>query len=158
VAVVPGGRRSTRRSTGRLTLYLAATGENVGPARVRRDPRLQPGAGRRNRHPDAWHSRLPATLEVTSNWAALAQLGAPASLVADAMRLDRQRIDGEDGLCWTPQFRDIESLRRMTERVGERAALAFFVSNLHEQVQAGRSRMPRRPPHAATSVFAGRLR
>ena len=54
------------------------------------------------------------------------------------MRLDRQRIAGEDGLCWTPQFRDIESLWRMTERVGERAALAFFASNLHEQVQAGK--------------------
>jgi hypothetical protein len=88
--------------------------------------------------PDAWHSRFPATLEVTSNWAALAQLGAPEQLVAEAMRLDRQRIAGEDGLCWTPQFRDIESLWRMTERVGERAALAFFASNLHEQVQAGR--------------------
>ena len=59
-------------------------------------------------------------------------------LVAEAMRLDRQRIAGEDGLCWTPQFRDIESLWRMTERVGERAALAFFASNLHEQVQAGK--------------------
>ena len=61
-----------------------------------------------------------------------------APLVAEAMRLDRQRIAGEDGLCWTPQFRDIESLWRMSERVGERAALAFFASNLHEQVQAGK--------------------
>ena len=26
----------------------------------------------------------------------------------------------------------------MSERVGERAALAFFASNLHEQVQAGK--------------------
>ncbi len=75
---------------------------------------------------------------MTSNWGALAELGAPQSLVAEAMRLDRQRIAGEDGLCWTPQFRDIESLWRMTERVGERAALAFFASNLHEQVQAGK--------------------
>jgi hypothetical protein len=81
---------------------------------------------------------LSATLEVTSNWAALAELGAPASLVAEAMCLDRQRIAGEDGLCWTPQFRDIESLWRMSERVGERASLAFFASNLHEQVQAGK--------------------
>ena len=54
------------------------------------------------------------------------------------MALDRQRIAGEDGLTWTPQFRDIESLWRMIERVGERAALAFFASNLHEQVQAGK--------------------
>jgi hypothetical protein len=36
---------------------------------------------------------------------------------------------------WTPQFRDIEALWRMSDRVGERAALAFFASNLHEQVQ-----------------------
>ena len=42
------------------------------------------------------------------------------------------------GSCWTPQFRDIESLWRMSERVGERAALAFFASNLHEQVSAGK--------------------
>jgi hypothetical protein len=88
--------------------------------------------------PDAWHSRFPATLEVTSNWAALVKLGAPRSLVAEAMRLDRQRLAGEDGLGWTPQFRDIESLWQMIDRVGERAALAFFASNLHEQVHAGK--------------------
>jgi hypothetical protein len=58
--------------------------------------------------------------------------------VREAAALDRQRIAGEDGLTWTPQFRDIESLWRMSERVGERAALAFFASNLHEQVQAGK--------------------
>jgi hypothetical protein len=83
-------------------------------------------------------SRIPATLEVTSNWAALAELGVPQSLVAEAMRLDRQRIAGEDGLRWTPQFRDIESLWRISDRVGDRAALACFASNLHEQVQAGK--------------------
>jgi len=77
-------------------------------------------------------SRSPAT------GAAVAELGAPAPLVTEAMRLDRQRIAGEDGLGWTPQFRDIESLCRMSERVGERAALAFFASNLHEQVTAGK--------------------
>ena len=54
------------------------------------------------------------------------------------MALDRQRIAGEDGLSWTPQFRDIEALTRMIERVGERTALALFVSNLDEQVQAGK--------------------
>ena len=36
--------------------------------------------------PDAWHSRFPATLEVTSNWPALAELGAPAALVREAAR------------------------------------------------------------------------
>jgi len=75
---------------------------------------------------------------VTSNWAALAELGAPQSLVAEAMRLDRQPIAGEDGLTWTPEFRDIESLWRMAVRVGERAAIACFASNLHEQVTGGR--------------------
>ncbi len=124
---------------GRLTLYLAATGETV-VARPGFAVLLayNPGLVGATDIPDAWHSRFPATLEVTSNWAALAELGAPASLVTEAMRLDRQRIAGEDGLCWTPQFRDIESLWRMTERVGERAALAFFASNLHEQAQAGK--------------------
>ena len=124
---------------GRLSLYLAATGETVvakpGFAVLLA---YNPGLVGATDIPDAWHSRFPATLEVTSNWGALAQLGAPAQLVTEAMRLDRQRIAGEDGLGWTPQFRDIESLWRMSERVGERAALAFFASNLHEQVSAGK--------------------
>ena len=124
---------------GRLTLYLPATGETVT---------AQPGFAAMLAYnagllggtdiPDAWHSRFPAALEVTSNWAALAHLGAPGRLVAEAAALDRRRITGDDGLAWTPQFRDIEALWRMTERVGERAALAFFTSNLLEQVQAGK--------------------
>jgi MoxR-like ATPase len=124
---------------GRLSLLLPATGETVI---------AQPGFGCLLAYnpglvgatdiPDAWHSRFPATLEVTSNWPALAELGAPAALVAHAGELDRQRIAGEDGLVWTPQFRDIEALWRMSERIGERPALAFFASNLHEQVQAGK--------------------
>jgi hypothetical protein len=124
---------------GRLTLYLAATGETVvassGFAVLLA---YNPGLVGATDIPDAWHSRFPATLEVTSNWAALAELGAPTALVTEAMGLDRQRIAGEDGLSWTPQFRDIESLWRMSERVGERAAVAFFASNLHEQVTAGK--------------------
>ena len=124
---------------GRLALYLPATAETVTAV-----PGFgvilayNPGLVGATDIPDAWHSRFPATLEVTSNWAALAQLGAPVPLVSEAMRLDRQRIAGEDGLGWTPQFRDIESLWRMSERVGERAALAFFASSLREQVQAGK--------------------
>ena len=124
---------------GRLSLYLAATGESVvaqpGFAVLLA---YNPGLVGATDIPEAWHSRFPATLEVTSNWAALARLGAPTALVTEAMRLDRQRIAGEDGLGWTPQFRDVESLWRMSERVGERAALAFFASNLHEQVTAGK--------------------
>jgi MoxR-like ATPase len=124
---------------GRLALYLSATGETViarpGFAVILA---YNPGLVGATDIPDAWHSRFPATLEVTSHWPALAQLGAPAPLVREAAALDRQRIAGEDGLQWTPQFRDVESLWRMSERVGERAALAFFASNLHEQVQAGK--------------------
>ena len=74
---------------------------------------------------------------MTSNWAALVKLGAPERLVAEALALDRRRLAGEDGLAWTPQFRDVEALWRMSERVGERAALAFFASNLAEQVASG---------------------
>jgi len=126
---------------GRLSLYLPATGETViaqagFACLLAYNPCL--GGGAATDIPDAWHSRFPATLEVTSNWPALAQLGAPRRLVREAMALDRQRIAGEDGLTWTPQFRDIEALARMIDRVGERAALALFVSNLAEQVQAGK--------------------
>ena len=124
---------------GRLSLYLPATGETViaqpGFACLLA---YNPGLVGATDIPDAWHSRFPATLEVTSNWAALAHLGAPRRLVGEAMALDRQRIAGEDGLMWTPQFRDIEALARMIERVDERAALALFISNLSEQVQAGK--------------------
>ncbi len=125
---------------GRLSLYLPATGETViaqpgFACLLAYNPGLVGGA---TDIPDAWHSRFPATLEVTSNWPALAELGAPRRLVAEAMALDRQRIAGEDGLTWTPQFRDIEALARMIDRVGERAALALFVSNLVEQLQAGK--------------------
>jgi MoxR-like ATPase len=124
---------------GRLSLYLPATGETVlarpGFACLLA---YNPGLLGATDIPDAWHSRFPATLEVTSNWPALAELGAPRQLVTEAAALDRQRIAGEDGLTWTPQFRDIEALWRMIDRVGERAALALFVSNLLEQAQAGK--------------------
>jgi AAA domain (dynein-related subfamily) len=65
---------------GRLTILLPATGEVV---------RAQPGFGVLLAYnpglvasgatdiPDAWRSRFPAALEVTSNWAALVKLGAP---------------------------------------------------------------------------------
>ncbi|MEA2310325.1 MAG: nitric oxide reductase NorQ protein, partial [Solirubrobacteraceae bacterium] len=123
---------------GRLALYLPATGETV-IARPGFAVLLayNPGLVGATDIPDAWHSRFPATLEVTSNWAGLRALGAPARLVSEAMRLDRRRLAGEDGLAWTPQFRDVQALWRMSERVGERAALAFFASNLAEQVVSG---------------------
>ncbi|MGA8721418.1 MAG: AAA family ATPase, partial [Solirubrobacteraceae bacterium] len=124
---------------GRLSLYLPATGETViARAGFACLLAYNPGLVGASDIPDAWHSRFPATLEVTSNWPALARLGAPRRLVTEAMALDCQRIAGEDGLTWTPQFRDIEALTRMINRVGERAALALFISNLSEQVQAGK--------------------
>jgi len=123
---------------GRLALYLPATAETViaqpGFAVILA---YNPGLAGAADIPDAWRSRFPATLEVTSNWPALVKLGASQALVAAAMRLDRLRLAGDDGLVWTPQFRDLESLHEMMTRVGERTALAFFASNLHEQQAAG---------------------
>jgi len=125
---------------GRLSLYLAAEGRTVvaqpGFAVI---IAYNPGLVGATDIPDAWYSRFPATLEVTSNWAALAQLYPQhTKLVKAAYTLDRRRLNGDDGLVWTPQFRDIESLAEMMDRVGDRLAIALFLSNLHEQVVAGK--------------------
>jgi hypothetical protein len=124
---------------GRLTLYLAATGETVvarpGFAVILA---YNPGLVGATDIPDAWYSRFPAPIEVTSNWGALLKLGAKRQLVEAAAALDRRRVAGDDGLVWTPQFREIESIAHMTDRVGARMALAFFVSDLHERVLGGR--------------------
>jgi MoxR-like ATPase len=92
---------------GRLSLYLPATAQTViaqpgFACLLAYNPCLVGGAA--TDIPDAWHSRFPATLEVTSSWPALAELGAPRPRVTEAMALDRQRIAGEDGLTWTPQL------------------------------------------------------
>ena len=122
---------------GRLTIHLPATGETV-----RAQPGFavilayNPGLVGATDIPDAWRSRFPATLEVTTNWPALVKLGAPEPLVRAAKLLDARRF-ADDGLVWTPQFRDIEALTDMMSRVGERAAIAFFMSNIAEQVAAG---------------------
>lgn len=126
---------------GRLSLYLPSTGETVvaqpGFAVILA---YNPGLVGASDIPDAWYSRFPATLEVTSNWPALAELGAPIQLVAAARDLDLRRTsaDNEKGLVWTPQFRDIEALWQMSDRVGRRAAVALFISNVYEQLQAGK--------------------
>ena len=124
---------------GRLSLYLAATGETVvakpGFCVILA---YNPGLVGATDLPDAWYSRFPAMIEVSSNWAALVKLGAPEPLVAAAQRLDGQRLSGEEGLVWTPQFRDIEALADMMDRVGERAAVSLFISNLYAQQQTGR--------------------
>ena len=65
---------------GRLALYLPATAETVvaqpGFAVLLA---YNPGLVGATDIPDAWRSRFPATLEVTSNWAALVKLGAPGA-------------------------------------------------------------------------------
>jgi energy-coupling factor transporter ATP-binding protein EcfA2 len=122
---------------GRLTLHLPATGETV-----RAQPGFavllayNPGLVGATDIPDGWRSRFPATLEVTTNWPALVKLGAPVSLVRAARALDARRF-ADDGLVWTPQFRDIEALADMMGRVGDRPAIALFMSNIAEQVTAG---------------------
>ena len=121
-------------------------------AGVRGAARLQPGAGRRDRYPRRLAFAVPGDARGHEQLGGARATRRASGAGRRGEALDRQRIAGEDGLCWTPQFRDIESLWRMSERVGERAALAFFASNLHEQVQAGRSRTPRRRPRAGCST------
>jgi len=124
---------------GRLILHLPALGRTV---------KAQPGFGvvlgynpqllGATDLPQAWRSRFPGTLEVTSNWAALVALGVPEKLVRAARALDARRFKAEDGFVWTPQFRDIEDLDVMMRRLDdERLAIAFFMSNIHERVAAG---------------------
>jgi hypothetical protein len=123
---------------GRLALHMPATGETViaqpGFGVVLS---YNPGLVGATDIPDAWRSRFPATVEVRTNWAALLSIGAPPRLVEAAMRLDDKRLAGDEGLVWTPQFRDIEALTTMIERTDERVGIALFVSSLHEQVQTG---------------------
>ncbi|HEV7805456.1 MAG TPA: AAA family ATPase [Solirubrobacteraceae bacterium] len=122
---------------GRLALHLPATSETViaqpGFAVILSyNPRM---VG--SEIPVAWRRRFPATVEVTSNWAALAKLGVPEQLVKAARWLDAQRFSNTGGVVWTPQFGDIQDLWKMMQRVGERAGIAFFISNLLERLDAG---------------------
>ena len=127
-------------------------------ARVRGAARLQPRAwSAPPTSPTPGTRAFPATLEVASNWAALAQLGAPEPLVAEAMRLDRQRTAGEDGLTWTPQFRDIEALWRMIDRVGERAG-ARVLRLQPARASPGRQGPGRRGGRRLPDARPGRLR
>jgi hypothetical protein len=125
---------------GRLSLYLPALGRNVV---------AKPGFGCLLGYnpgqtsaisdlPEAWYSRFPAAIEVCSNWPGLVKAGAPERLVAAARDLDRRRLCGEEGLVWTPQYREIESLWQMMERVGERHAISLFITSLRERMEVGR--------------------
>ena len=129
------------------------------PARVRGacSP-TTPASSARTDIPDAWHSRFPATLEVTSNWPALAAARrAPTGSSPRRCALDRQRIAGEDGLCWTPQFRDIESLWRMIEP-GRRARRARVLRLQPARAGAGRQAPGRRGGRRLPDARPGRLR
>lgn len=125
---------------GRLSLYLPALGKNVI---------AQPGfacllaynpgqTSAVSDLPDAWYSRFPGAIEVCSNWPGLVKAGAPERLVAAARDLDRRRLRGDDGLVWTPQYREIESLWDMMSRVGERHAISLFISSLRERMDIGK--------------------
>ena len=81
---------------GRLALYLPATGETViaqpGFAVLLA---YNPGLVGATDIPDAWHSRFPATLEVTSNWAGAGRARRAEPLVTRGVRAgppaDRRR-------------------------------------------------------------------
>ena len=122
-----------------FTLYLPSTGESVtAHPMFRCGLSYNAGLVGATDLPEAWYSRFPAAIEVTSNWAALVKIGVPERLVAAAARLDRLRLAGEDSLTWCPQFRELESLHHLTERVGERMAISLFASDLHERMLGGR--------------------
>jgi MoxR-like ATPase len=121
---------------GRLTLHLPALNETVV---------AQPGFGVILAYnpgllggtdiPAAWYSRFPATVEVTSNWPALRLLGVQERWVKAAAKYDKQRIAGD--VAWSPQFREVESLHVLSNRVGLATAVGMFVTSLCEQVQKG---------------------
>ena len=109
---------------GRLSLYLAATGETViaqpGFAVLLA---YNPGLVGATDIPDAWHSRFPATLEVTSNWAALvaARRAGAARRRGDAARSPADRRRGRTVMdAAVPRHR----IAVADERAGRRAGRA----------------------------------
>ena len=125
---------------GRLALYLPALAETViaqpgFTALLAYNPGLVSSTA--TDIPSAWYSRFPACIEVTSNWPALVKLGAPKRLVEAAAESDRQRMAGEDGITWSPQFREIEALHDMMTRAGERHGLSLFISSLVNRLTVG---------------------
>ena len=108
--------------------------------------RLQPRPGRRHRHPRRLALALPRHARGHQQLAGARQARRRRAARREAaMALDRQRIAGDDGLVWTPQFRDIEALWHMIERVGERAAaVAVLLQPARADRRPARSRTPRR--------------
>jgi hypothetical protein len=124
---------------GRLSLYLPALAQTVV---------AQPGFGCLLAYnpgmtsaisdlPQAWYSRFPACLEVTSNWPGLVRGGVPKLLVRAAMKADQDRQKENSGMLWSPQYREVESLHKMMERCTERLGIALFASSLAEMEQTG---------------------
>jgi hypothetical protein len=145
---------------GRLSLYLPATAQTViaqpgFACLLAYNPCLVGGAA--TDIPDAWHSRFPATLEVTTNWPALATLGAPLQLVAEAMALDRQRIAGEDGLTWTPPIPRHPSARP-DDRPRRRTRRHRVLRLKPRRATAGRQGPRRRGRRRLPDARPGRLR
>jgi hypothetical protein len=127
---------------GRLALHLPATGETViaqpGFAVLLT---YNPGLVGQSDIPEAWYSRFPASIEIRSNWAALAKARPEhEKLVKAAKKLDDKRVGGSitgNSLTWTPQFREIDALADMIDRVGELLAVALFVGDMDERSRTG---------------------
>jgi hypothetical protein len=85
------------------------------------------------------------------------QARGPQPLVAAAARLDQLRLAGEDGLVWTPQFRELETLDCLSERVGGGMAISLFASDLDER-QQGRADPGRGSSGSVPDARRGRLR
>lgn len=127
---------------GRLALHLPATGETViaqpGFAVLLT---YNPGLVGSSDIPEAWYSRFPASIEIRSNWAALATARPKHErLVRAAKKLDDRRVNGAltgNSLTWTPQFREIDALADMIDRVGEQIAVALFIGDLDERSRNG---------------------
>lgn len=126
---------------GRLTLHLPALDETVvaqpGFAVVLT---YNPGLVGESDLPEAWYSRFPVAVEVGSNWPAARQLlPGHERLVTAAARLDQQRRFGDAGLAWSPQWREVQSLARMTERVGPDTAVRLFVADVVSRSQVAQT-------------------
>ena len=111
-----------------------------------------------HRHPRRLVLALPRHAGGHEQLAGAAQLGAPQRARRRGRRaLDRRRVAGEDGLVWTPQFREIEALWQMAERVGERAG-ARVVRLQPARARAGRTDPGRRGGRRLPDARRGRLR
>ena len=143
---------------GRLSLYLAATGETVvakpGFAVLLA---YNPGLVGATDIPDAWHSRFPATLEVTSNWAGArrARRAGAARRRGDAPRPAADRRRGRAVLdAAVPRHR----IAVADERAGRRARRARVLRLQPARAGPGREDPGRRGGRRLPDARPGRLR